>query len=69
MLASVVAAFYYLRIVKIMYFDDPAEPFVKPIGPEMKIILTVTSLFVVFFAIYPAPLLEGAQAAAAALMP
>ncbi len=68
-LASVVAAFYYLRIVKIMYFDDPAEPFVKPIGPEMKVILTVTSLFVVFFAVYPAPLLEGAQAAAAALMP
>ncbi len=67
--SSVVAAFYYLRIVKIMYFDDPAEPFIKPIGPEMKVILTVTASFVVFFAVYPAPLLESAQAAAAAVMP
>ncbi len=68
-LSSVVAAVYYLRIIKIMYFDDPAEPFLKPIGPEMKVILTVSSLFIVLFVVYPAPLLEGAQAAAAALMP
>jgi NADH-quinone oxidoreductase subunit N len=68
-LSSVVGAFYYLRIVKIMYFDDPAEPFVGPIGIEMRAILAVSSLFVVFFALYPAPVIENAQAAAAALLP
>ena len=31
-LASVVAAFYYLRIVKVMYFDEPAEAFDRPPG-------------------------------------
>ena len=30
-LASVVGAYYYLRIVKIMYFDEPVEPFLQPI--------------------------------------
>ncbi len=50
-----------------MYFDEPAEPFVTPIGREMKAILTATGVFIVFFALYPAPLREGAEAAAAAL--
>ncbi|MDP6707080.1 MAG: NADH-quinone oxidoreductase subunit NuoN, partial [Alphaproteobacteria bacterium] len=68
-LASVVGAFYYLRIVKIMYFDDPAEPFVSPIRVEMKAILAAAGLFIVFFALYPAPLLDSAGAAAAALLP
>ncbi len=68
-LASVVGAFYYLRIVKIIYFDEPAEPFVGPIRIEMKAILAVMGLFIVFFALYPAPLLDGAGVAAAALLP
>ena len=68
-LASVVGAYYYLRIVKIMYFDEPAEPFERQIGGEMRAIMVVASLFTVFFIVYPSPLLEGAQAAAAALMP
>ena len=68
-LASVVGAYYYLRIVKIIYFDEPAEPFVGPIGAEMRAILTVASLFIAFFALYPAPIVDSAQAAAAALLP
>jgi len=68
-LASVVGAYYYLRIVRIIYFDEPAEPFVGPIGIEMRAILTVTGAFIVFFALYPAPVIDSAQAAAAALLP
>ena len=68
-LASVVGAFYYVRIVKIMYFDEPAEPFVSPIGIEMRAILAVSAVFIVFFAVFAAPIVESAQAAAAALMP
>ncbi len=66
-LSSVVAAFYYIRIVKLMYFDEPVEAFDRPIGLEMTTLLTLAGLFIVFFFVYPAPLLSGAAAAAAAL--
>ena len=66
-LASVVGAFYYLRIVKLMYFDDPAEAFDRPIGREMTAILVATSVVILLFIAFPAPLLDGAGAAAAAL--
>jgi NADH-quinone oxidoreductase subunit N len=68
-LSSVVGAFYYLRIIKVMYFDAPAEPFERPIGTEMKAVIAVASIFIVFFAFYAAPFVESAQAAAAALVP
>ena len=68
-LASVVGAFYYVRIVKIMYFDEPAEPFERPIGREMSAILTGSGILTLLFFIYPAPLVGWAQTAAAALVP
>ena len=66
-LSSVVAAFYYLRIVKLMYFDEPAERFDRPIGREMSLILVGTGLFVVFFFPFVSPLLTAAGAAAKSL--
>ncbi len=66
--ASVVGAFYYLRIVKIMFFDEPAEPFAKPFGPAMGVIMTGTGLFTLLFFVFPSPLTEGARVAAAALL-
>ena len=66
-LASVVAAFYYLRIVKIMYFDQPAEPLNRPIGREIAAVLLASSLIIVFFFAYPAPILAAAAAASATL--
>ena len=66
-LSSVVAAFYYLRIVKIMYFDEPAERFDRPIGREISLILVGTGLFIVFFFPFVSPLLSGAGAAARSL--
>ena len=67
--ASVVGAYYYVRIVKIMYFDDPAEPFERPIRGEMVMVMAGTGIFTLLFFIYPAPLLAGAQAAAQSLFP
>ena len=66
-LSSVVGAFYYLRIVKLMYFDEPAEAFDKPIGREMSLILTATAVVILLFFVFPGPLLDGAEVAAAAL--
>jgi NADH-quinone oxidoreductase subunit N len=66
---SVIGAFYYLRIVKVMYFDEPAEGFDRPISAEIKGVLVVTALLTLFFFAFPAPLSGVAQAAAAALFP
>ncbi len=65
-LASVVGAFYYLRIVKIMYFDEPAEAF-DPMPGELKAVLGVSGLFTIFYFVWPSPLIDAAGAAARAL--
>jgi NADH-quinone oxidoreductase subunit N len=62
-----VAAYYYLRIVKVMYFDEPAPAFDVPIGPRIGVVLAGTTLFTLLFFVYPAPLLNAASVAAAAL--
>jgi NADH-quinone oxidoreductase subunit N len=67
-LSSVVGAFYYVRIVKLMYFDEAQESFDRPLGREMSAVLWVTALVILLFFVYPAPLLNGAAAAAKALM-
>jgi len=66
-LSSVVAAFYYLRIIKVMYFDDLVESLDKPIGREMAAVLVGTSLVVLLFFGLLAPIVARAEAAAAAL--
>jgi len=65
-LASVVSAYYYLRIVKLMYFDAPSVEFDVEPGRAMKIIMGGAALFTVFFVAVPAPLRSAAQAAASA---
>ena len=68
-LASVVGAFYYLRIVKIMYFDAPGEKFTTPLGRELAVVMGGTTLFTLLFFVWPAPLVQGAAMAAKALLP
>jgi NADH-quinone oxidoreductase subunit N len=63
---SVVAAYYYLAIVKIMYFDEPAPRF-EPMPRELGAVLAITGLFNLLFFIYPAPLVEAASTAARSL--
>jgi NADH-quinone oxidoreductase subunit N len=65
----VVSAFYYLRIVKLMYFDEAGDPFDKAIGGEMRWVLAGTSAFTLLFFVWPAPLVTGAAWAAKALFP
>lgn len=65
-LTSVVGAFYYLRIVKLMYFDEPAEAF-EPMPGELRVVLGLSGLFIVFFVFVAAPLEAAATAAAQSL--
>jgi len=65
-LASVVAAYYYLLIVKIMYFDEPAQAFDSMPG-RLGFVLGVSGLLNLLFFAYPAPLLLMATTAAKSL--
>ena len=64
---SVVSAFYYLRVVKVMYFDEPAAAFDRPLTAELKSVVFVTAVVTLFFFVVPGPIVGGAEAAAAAL--
>ena len=66
-ITSVVGAFYYLRIIRIMCFDDVDEPLDKPVDKEIGIIMTLAGLIIVLFFIYPAPVVTRAATAAASL--
>jgi NADH-quinone oxidoreductase subunit N len=65
-LSSAVAAYYYLRIVKVMYFDEPAPAFDKP-TVALRAVLAVTGLLVVFLFAYPGLFIEATTAAAKSL--
>jgi NADH-quinone oxidoreductase subunit N len=65
-LTSVVGAYYYLLIVKVMYFDEPLTK-LDPMRPELRTVLAVAGLINIFFFVYPAPLVSVAAAAAKSL--
>jgi NADH-quinone oxidoreductase subunit N len=65
-LTSVIGAYYYLRIIKVMYFDEPAEGFYA-MPYELIFVLAVCGLFNVLFFLYPGPLVGAASAAARSL--
>jgi NADH-quinone oxidoreductase subunit N len=64
---SVVSAFYYLRIVKVMYFDEAASELDRPIAAELKGVVFVAAVLTLFFFLFPGPLLGAAEAAASSL--
>jgi NADH-quinone oxidoreductase subunit N len=68
-LSSVVGAYYYLRIVKVMYFDEARGAFDRPFGAEVMAVLLVCTIIILFFIVFPGPLLNGADAVAATLFP
>jgi NADH-quinone oxidoreductase subunit N len=65
-LTSVIGAFYYLRIVKIMYFDSSELSF-DPHGTSLSFVAVTTGLFTTLFFIFPAPFVGAAAAAARVL--
>jgi NADH-quinone oxidoreductase subunit N len=66
-LTSAVACFYYLRVIKLMYFDDLREP-IDPV-PEwaLRAVVTVAAVYIVLFGLCPAVVMEQAQAATVGL--
>ncbi len=65
-LASVVGAYYYLTIIKVMYFDEPLTK-LDPMRVELRTVLAVAGLFNILFFVYPGPLVSAATVAAKSL--
>ncbi|MGE0053679.1 MAG: NADH-quinone oxidoreductase subunit NuoN [Hyphomicrobium sp.] len=67
--ASVIGAFYYLRIVKIMFFDEPAAPF-EPVEGKALLVMSLAALLIVGFVlpIVGGTVFDAATAAASALI-
>jgi len=68
-LTSVVACFYYIRIVKLMFFDEPTEAFDRPIGRDMATVIGASGVFTTFFIVFPGPVVDTAARAALSLFP
>ena len=66
LVTSVVSAYYYLRIIKVMYFDEPVEGFDRN-GTEMNVIMAVATIVILAFVFFPNLLMDSAAAAAASL--
>src|SRR5256714_8063450 len=65
-LASVVGAYYYVRIVKIMFFDSPKEKFLA-VPAKAALVMGLAGLFMLLYVVWPGPLVDGADAAARTL--
>ncbi len=65
-LTSVVGSYYYLRIVKVMYFDAPAPAFDRK-STGVAFVATVTALYTLLFFLFPGPFVAAADSAAASL--
>ena len=58
LLATVVAAFYYLRIIKIIYFDPEKEEYETSDNLGLKITLAISTIFILAYFIYPSGITE-----------
>jgi NADH-quinone oxidoreductase subunit N len=62
-LLSAVSAYYYLRVVMVMYMREPGRDFDLATSPAASLALIVTTLAVLFIGLYPAPLIDATKAA------
>ena len=58
LLSTVIAAFYYLRIIKVIYFDEPKEKYDTDHSLWLKSSLTISTLLILIYFIFPSQLIE-----------
>jgi NADH-quinone oxidoreductase subunit N len=68
-LSSVVAAYYYVRIIKVMFFDDAAENLDRGMDFARGLVLFISLFFVLAFIFKPSYIVTQTQVAAAVLFP
>ena len=59
LVTTVISAFYYLRIIKIIYFDKPKKPFEETYDLGIKIPLIISSFLILIYFIYPSILVDA----------
>ena len=60
---SIIGAFYYLRVVKLMYFDEPAETAPLVLAAEPRFVISVNGLAVLWLGLFPGALMAACMAA------
>ena len=63
-LASVVSCFYYIRLIKVMYFDEASDPLEGPMPRDLGMVLGVATIVILLFIVLPGPIVSEATAAA-----
>ena len=58
LVTTVISAFYYLRIIKVIYFDASKKPFEKNFDWGLKISIILSSILILTYFIYPSLLIE-----------
>jgi NADH-quinone oxidoreductase subunit N len=58
LVTTVISAFYYLRIIKVIYFDKPTKPFEESYDWGLKISLILSSILILTYFIYPSILAD-----------
>jgi len=58
-LFSLIGAFYYLRVVKVMYFDEPIENNPIVVGAEMRFVLSLNGLAILFLGLMPESMMSA----------
>ena len=63
-LMSVVGLYYYLRVIKVMYFDEPAKQpiYASTISSGSTVLVSLTGAFALLIGVFPAGLLQLCQA-------
>jgi NADH-quinone oxidoreductase subunit N len=56
-LFSVVGAYYYLRVIRLMYFDDPVDKTLLQAGVDLRLLLSANALAVLLLGVFAEPLL------------
>ena len=64
---AIIGAYYYIRVIKLMYFDEPLEALDRPLGPVLRLMIASSSMAMILFLLVAGPVVSGAGAAAAAL--
>jgi NADH-quinone oxidoreductase subunit N len=65
--SSVVSAYYYLRIIKVAYFDQPSENFDRPLGRDMAMVMGGAAILLSVFLVFISPVVRAAGAAASVM--
>ena len=60
---SVVGAFYYLRVIKLVYFDQPEDKEILAPDMDLRLVFSANALLVLFLGLYPSALMEICRSA------